>query len=39
MAEKFICTGCGRDAIEDDYNYCTTCESYKYFAWVEDDDE
>ena len=39
MAEIYICTGCYQTTGEDDgADYCRKCESYKYFSWVEEDE-
>jgi hypothetical protein len=39
MAKVYMCTGCMQTIGEDEpYDYCHTCESYKYFDWVEEDD-
>jgi hypothetical protein len=40
MAEKYMCTGCYRTEGDDNgADYCDECASYKYFAWVEDDED
>ena len=40
MAEIYVCTGCYRHHGSDDgADYCPECQSYKYFAWVEDDED
>jgi hypothetical protein len=40
MAEQYICTGCYRTSGDDNgADYCDECKSYKYFAWVEDDED
>jgi rRNA maturation endonuclease Nob1 len=40
MSEVYMCTGCMQTIGDDEpYDYCTTCESHKYFAWVEEDDQ
>jgi len=40
MAEVYICTSCYATYGEDNgADYCDKCRSYKYFAWVEEDDE
>lgn len=36
MAQVYICTGCYRSYGEDNgADYCSECRSYKYFQWVE----
>ena len=40
MAEKYICTGCFQTEGRDDgADYCDVCSSYKYFNWVEEDED
>jgi hypothetical protein len=40
MSEVFICTSCYvTEGADDGGDYCDFCESYKYFAWVESDDD
>jgi hypothetical protein len=40
MAEKYLCTGCYRTEGHDNgTDFCDECQSYKYFAWVEDDED
>lgn len=40
MAEKYVCTGCFEtEGVDGDANWCRTCESYKYFNWIEDDED
>jgi len=42
MSEMFICTSCYEtQGADDGGDYCEICQSYKYFAWVEEgsDDE
>jgi hypothetical protein len=40
MAEKYMCTGCYRTEGHDNgADYCDECASYKYFAWVEEDED
>jgi hypothetical protein len=40
MAEVYICTGCYRTIGYDvDTDYCRECQSYKYFEWVEEDED
>jgi hypothetical protein len=40
MAEQYICTGCYDTIGEDDgADFCRQCDSNKYFAWVEEDQE
>lgn len=40
MSEYYICTGCYQTPGSDDgADYCVICASYKYFAWVEQDNE
>lgn len=39
MSEQYMCTGCYRSIGQDDgADYCDECQSYKYFAWVDEDD-
>jgi hypothetical protein len=36
MNEVFICTSCyTTEGADDGEDYCTICESAKYFSWVE----
>ena len=40
MAEQYMCTGCYQTTGHDDgADYCPECKSYKYFAWVEEDED
>lgn len=38
MAMVYVCTGCGDEYDEEPNLYCDTCQSYKYFGWVEDEE-
>ena len=40
MAERYVCTGCmDTTGTEGDANWCNYCQSYKYFNWVEEDED
>lgn len=40
MAMIFVCTGCYRTTgVDGDANYCSECQSYKYFGWSDDEGE
>ena len=40
MSEIYICTGCMQTIGQDEpTDYCRTCQSYKYFDWVEEDED
>lgn len=40
MAQVYICTGCMQTIGEDEpFDYCSICDSYKYFDWVEEDED
>jgi hypothetical protein len=34
--QYFGCAGCNEPGGSDgDTNYCSTCETYKYFSWID----
>lgn len=36
MSKEYLCTGCYRTSGTDgESNYCSECQTYKYFDWVE----
>lgn len=40
MASNYMCTGCYRRfGVAGESNYCSECQSYKYFDWVEEEEE
>ena len=40
MSQIYVCTGCYQTTGSDEpSDYCNICDSYKYFAWVEEDIE
>jgi 5,10-methenyltetrahydromethanopterin hydrogenase len=40
MSSVYICTGCYRThGHAGEANFCSECQSYKYFDWVDEGDE